>query len=163
MDGARQAAVDACLAHSGSGPASLVEAVADGLGDWLVWVEDRSGALWSCNADAAGLVYAYAPVLGDLLEGGGAEFLTAAPQLTSGIDAGGNRARDLCLGVASLTQGAELVASVADGLGDVLVWLRMADDRLWMCNASEDGKLFVFEPVGFPLDPEHDGSVASAS
>jgi hypothetical protein len=150
---ARQNAVDACLKRNEFGPASAIEAVADGVGDWLVWVRDNDGDLWSCNADAQGLVYANAFVGGDLLEGRGREFLGERP-LPAGVVSDEARARELCVSIAGLTQDVEVVATAPDGLGDYLVWLRMADEQLWMCNASEEAKLFVFEAVGFPLDGE---------
>lgn len=150
----RQSAIDACLNANEFGPATMVQAAADGFGDWLVWVEDRDGDLWSCNADGDGRVYMNVVVAGDLLEGRGGEFLhgerTAAAK---DEDAGAEGAsRDLCVGVAGLTQAVAVVATVPDGLGDSLVWLRLADGQLWMCDASADGKLFVFEPVGLPTE-----------
>lgn len=151
---ARQNAVDACVDRNEHWPAGAVEAVADGMGDWLVWVRDRDGDLWSCNADAAGLVYANVLIGGDLLEGRGPEFLPAQPSLagSAGEQDAETRARDLCVGVAGLTQDVSVLAAVSDGLGDTLVWLRSADGQLWMCDASGAAELFVFEPVGFPIE-----------
>ena len=149
----RDVAVDACLQQNGSAPARVVEAVGDGMGDWLVWIRDRDGMLWSCNADAQGLVYTHVAVAGDLLEGSGSEFLQPRPAVVGAAEATDEAwARDLCAAVAALTQDVTVVATVPDGLGDYLVWLRMADDRLWMCNATAEAKLFVFEPVGFPIE-----------
>ena len=54
-------------------PAKLSEAVEDGLGDWIVWVEDTDGDLWLCNANATGDVYANVFLEGDLLGGEGAQ------------------------------------------------------------------------------------------
>jgi hypothetical protein len=162
-EASRQRAVDACIEHNESGPPSVVQAVGDGMGDWLVWLQDGDGGLWSCNADGAGLVYANVMVPGDLLDGNGAEFLQPAPRLV-GSDSGEAeaRARDLCFGVAGLTQEVQLIASTQDGLGDTLVWLRMADGQLWMCDASAEAQLFVFEPVGVPLDEGEDAPVVAA-
>jgi hypothetical protein len=159
----RQRAVDACLNQNEFRPAGVVQAVADGMGDWLVWLQDSDGGLWSCNADGAGVVYANVMVPGDLLDGNGAEFLRDAPKLAgSDSEEAEARARDLCFGVAGLTQEVQLIASTQDGLGDTLVWLRMADGQLWMCDASADAQLFVFEPVGVPLDEGEDVPVIAA-
>ena len=35
------------------------------MGDWLVWVEDKDGDLWMCNANAEGDVYANVFLEGD--------------------------------------------------------------------------------------------------
>lgn len=149
---AREVAVNACLERNEFGPATAVEAVADGFGDWLVWVADRDDDLWGCNADSEGRVYMNVVIVGDLLEGGGSEFLRpqASPASASDAAAGEDAARDLCVGVAALTQAVSVVTSVPDGMGDSLVWLRLADGQLWMCDASADGRLFVFQPVGSP-------------
>ena len=163
MGQARQAAADACLVRNEFAPASVVEAVPDGMGDWLVWVKDRDGDLWSCNADAQGLIYVNVFVGGDMLEGGGADFLPEQATPAGPGEAAQTRARDLCLGVAGLTQAVSVVATTLDGLGDTLVWLRLSDGQLWLCDASADAELFVFEPVGFPVDPQDDAPVLSAA
>ncbi len=157
-------AANACLEHNEFGPARVVRAVADGFGDWLIWVEDREGDLWSCNADREGHVFVNVIIAGDLLEGRGGEFLPTRPLLTSeNVAAAGETAsRDLCVGVAGLTQAVTVLATVPDGMGDSLVWLRLADGQLWMCNASADGKLFVFEPVGTPAENGDDAGTLAA-
>ena len=50
----REEAAEACQAINEYGPAEMVETVEDGLGDWLVWVKDKDGDLWMCNANADG-------------------------------------------------------------------------------------------------------------
>ena len=161
---AREIAVNACVQVNEFGPARLVQAVGDGFGDWLVWVEDREGDLWSCNADREGHVYLNVVLAGDLLEGRGAEFLRTEPALaTAGEPADGEAAsRDLCVAVAGLTQAVTVLTTVPDGMGDNLVWMRLADGQLWMCDASADGKLFVFEPVGDPTESSDDAGRLAA-
>jgi hypothetical protein len=161
---ARRFAVNACVQSNEFGPARLVQAVGDGFGDWLVWVEDREGDLWSCNADGEGHVYLNVVVAGDLLEGRGAEFLRTEPTLaTANAPAHGEEAsRDLCVAVAGLTQAVTVLTTVPDGMGDNLVWMRLADGQLWMCNASSDGRLFVFEPVGGPTQSSDDAGTLAA-
>jgi hypothetical protein len=161
---ARRSAVNACLQGNEFGPARLVQAVGDGFGDWLVWVEDREGDLWSCNADRDGHVYLNVVLAGDLLEGRGAEFLRSepAPAAANAPARGEGASRDLCVAVAGLTQAVTVLTTVPDGMGDNLVWLRLADGQLWMCNASADGKLFVFEPVGGPTQSSDDAGTLAA-
>ena len=60
-----------------SQPVSVVNAVDDGsgIGFSLVWLNDKDGNLWMCDADADGNVYAYSLLTGDLLEGAGGELI----------------------------------------------------------------------------------------
>jgi hypothetical protein len=37
-------------------------------------------------------------------------------------------------------------------MGDYLVWLKNAEEELWVCNASADAKLYSFEPVDMPVN-----------
>jgi hypothetical protein len=37
-------------------------------------------------------------------------------------------------------------------MGDYLVWLKNANEELWVCNASADAKLYGFEPVDMPVN-----------
>jgi hypothetical protein len=54
-----------------------VNAVEDGssLGFSLVWLNDKDGNLWMCDADDGGKVYSYAMVTGDLLDGDGPDMI----------------------------------------------------------------------------------------
>jgi hypothetical protein len=142
-------AVAACLDFNGYKPTELVEAVQDGMGDWIVWVRDRDQDLWLCNADAEGSVYANVLLNGDLLGGGGIEL--AADQIDPGAGPA-ERAERLCSAVGGYMEDLQIVATVDDALGDYLVWLTNGNDAYWMCNASSDGELFTFEPVQYPLD-----------
>jgi hypothetical protein len=72
----QDAAVQACMDLNEYAPTELVDAVDDGLGDYLVWVKDRDGDLWMCNANADGAVYANVIMEGDLLEGDGMRMIS---------------------------------------------------------------------------------------
>ena len=143
-------AVAACLDMNEYKPAELDAAAEDGLGDWIVWVKDKDGDLWLCNANAEGEVYANVFLNGDLLDGGGAEFVKSD---TDGHHPGpAESAERLCAAVGDYMEDLEIVATVDDALGDYLVWLKNGDDAYWMCNASSDAKLYAFEAVQYPID-----------
>jgi hypothetical protein len=143
-------AVAACLDFNGYKPANLVDAVEDGLGDWIVWVRDKDEDLWLCNASAEGDVYANVLLNGDMLDGDGA---TLVAKGSDGRHPGpAESAERLCAAVGDYMADVEIVATVDDALGDYLVWLKNGDDGYWMCNASADAKLYSFEAVRYPLD-----------
>ena len=145
----RDTAVAACLDLNGYKPAELVEAVEDGLGDYIVWVSDKDDDLWLCNANEEGAVYANVLLKGDLLAGEGGELIVDQ----SGRIAGpAERAERLCAAVGSYMEDLEIVATVDDAMGDYLVWLKNGNDAYWMCNASADAKLYTFEAVQYPVD-----------
>jgi hypothetical protein len=152
-DAGREAATTACADHNAYGPVEKAEAVSDGVGDWLVWVQDRDGDLWICNASSAGAVYANALLQGDLLNGVGGDFVVGTAPARDGADPA-DQAAKLCAAVGDVIEDMDIVATVADGMGDFLVWLKNADDALWMCNASGDSKLYALEKVGAPLGSE---------
>ena len=144
----RDTAIAACIDFNGYKPAKLDAAAEDGLGDWIVWVKDKDDDLWLCNANGEGEVYANVLLNGDLLSGDGASMFTddvshAGPA---------TKAEKLCAAVGSYMEDLEIVATVDDGLGDYLVWLKNGSDAYWMCNASADAKLYSFEAVEYPLD-----------
>lgn len=144
-------AVAACLDFNGYKPADLVDAVEDGLGDWIVWVRDKDEDLWLCNANAEGDVYANVLLNGDLLDGDG-QNLVAKGSDGRRHPGPAESAERLCAAVGDYMEDVEIVATVDDALGDYLVWLKNGDDGYWMCNASADAKLYSFEPVRYPLD-----------
>ena len=160
------AAVDACLEINEYAPAELVEVVEDGMGDWLVWVEDKDGDLWMCNANAEGDVYANVFLEGDLLDGEGAELIGFEPTRHRRPNPAGPAER-LCMAVGEQVEDMEIVATVEDGMGDYLVWLQNDDEDLWVCNASAEAKLYVFEAVDYPLEeaPEdrHEGDACTVT
>jgi hypothetical protein len=148
-DEGQNIAIQACTGFNEYGPVDVVSVVKDGMGDYLIWLEDVDEDLWACNANASGDVYANVIVYDDLLEGEGASML----QLVSG---GATRhperqAERLCLAVAD-DDAFEIVATAEDGLGDYVVWLTADDETFIMCNASADGRLYAFEEVGMPLN-----------
>jgi len=147
----------ACQAVDASAPREVAATVADGLGDWLVWLKDRDSNVWLCNASSEGAVFAHTRMEGDLLAGDGAAMISIHPA--------GNPARArplrvdpaetaaaLCAAVGRYIEDMQVVATVEDGVGDYLVWLQNAEEGLWMCNASADAKLYDFEPVEMPLN-----------
>jgi hypothetical protein len=46
-----------------------------GIGFSLVWLNDKDGHLWMCDADSDGNVYSYSLVAQDLLDGAGPEMV----------------------------------------------------------------------------------------
>jgi hypothetical protein len=145
-------AVAACIDFNGYKPATLVDAVEDGMGDWIVWVRDKDEDLWLCNANASGEVYANVMLKGDLLDGEGSQLVADASGQSSAGPAA--KAEQLCAAVGSYTENMEIVATVDDSLGDYLVWLKNKDDAYWMCNASSDAKLYTFEAVQYPIEEQ---------
>jgi hypothetical protein len=61
-------------------------------------------------------------------------------------------AERLC--IAAADDKVKVVATVEDGLGDYLVWLKTSDETFIMCNASTDGQLWAFEPVNMPINDQ---------
>ncbi len=150
-DAGMDTAIAACTAINQYAPVNTVASVADGLGDWVVWIKDKDDDLWLCNANASGAVFANVMMEGDLLSGDG--------QALIGFQAINNRRSDpsevaqtLCSTVGSYVENMQVVATADDGLGDYVVWLKNDNEALWLCNASSDGKLYDFEPVGMPMN-----------
>ena len=151
-DAGRDTAIAACIDRNGYKPAKLSAAVEDGLSDYIVWVEDKDGDLWLCNANESGEIYANILLQGDLLGGEGAQLITydQTPPSTAAGPAG--RAEELCAAIGVHFGNLEIAATVDDALGDYLVWLKTAEGGYWMCNASADQKLYAFEWVEYPVD-----------
>jgi hypothetical protein len=144
---------EACTTLNEYGPVETVKTVEDGLGDYLIWVKDKDGDLWMCNANAEGAVFTNVLMEGDLLKGDGPAFLGVEP--TSGGIRGYEPnvvAEALCASVGRYMEEMEVVVTVEDGMGDYLVWLKNAEEELWVCNASGDAKLYSFEPVDMPVN-----------
>jgi len=150
-------AVSACTALNGYAPVETAATVPDGMGDWLVWLKDKDGDVWLCNASSAGAVFANTMMQGDLLAGDGGTLVNVQPA-SSSTNARPLRqnpadtAAALCAAVGSYIEDMQIVATVEDGLGDYLVWLQNGDEAYWLCNASADTKLYDFEPVDTPLN-----------
>ena len=64
-----ETAIKACSTVNPLQPVTLVNAVDDGSGIAfsLVWLKDKGGNLWTCDADSTGNVYSYSLVTKDLL------------------------------------------------------------------------------------------------
>jgi hypothetical protein len=131
--------------------------VEDGMGDLIVWLKDKEGGLWLCDASMQGAVFASVRMEGDLLQGTGAELIGI--QQVSGRNSSRAGAGDpsvtaqtLCSTIGGMIEQMTIVATVADGMGDYLVWLKNANEQLWMCNASADAKLYTFAPVDLPIN-----------
>lgn len=147
-------AVNACVAANQDGDVDLVDAVKDGMGDYLVWLKDSSERLWMCNANPEGAVYANTAMEGDLLKGAGPDligFQSVSSDGKSGAEPA-KTAEQLCTAVGQFFEDLEVVTTADDGIGDTIVWLRNSDKKFWICNASSDAKLYVFQPVEQPLN-----------
>ena len=149
-DGKNKAA-EACQAMNQYGPVEVQTVADDGLGDWVVWVKDKDGDLWMCNANSHGAVFTNVMMQGDLLKGDG-NALVGLQNIGNGISGGAQEAEALCTAVGSHIENMQVVTTVEDGLGDYITWLKNADDQLWVCNASGDAKLYDFETVDLPLN-----------
>jgi hypothetical protein len=139
-----QTAADACVAFNEYGPASADVVADDGFGGYVVWVQDIDGDLWMCDATGDGLIYANALVQGDLLEGGGLDF----------VDFGGSpamRAAKICSDALGLSDDS-VVVTADDGLGDYLVWMESSEGYLTLCDASSNGEIFAMESIDLPLN-----------
>lgn len=154
-----QAASAVCVSVNQYGPVQAVKAVEDGLGDWIVWVRDKDSDLWMCNASAEGNVYANTLIKGDRLAGRGEEAiaLMQVAYTPSQLPAA-EKAERVCAAAGRKVDATRLVATVEDGLGDYIVWLQGGDNSYWLCNASADAQLYVFEPIRSPIN----GSAAAA-
>lgn len=149
-------AIEACLAFSNEyGPVTVETYVNDGYGDVLVWLVDRDGDYWACNADLAGNVYVYAMVGEDLLDGDGQTLVSTRLASFGGADPYA-AAAELCR--VMLGDGGQIVHYFGDGLGDVMAWVEDSES-LYLCNATADGIVWLFEQVDGPLD----GSQAAVS
>src|SRR3990172_2123177 len=71
------AAIKACSEVNPIQPVEVAGAIEDGSGTGfsLVWLNDKDGGLWMCDADSAGNVYSYSFVDEDLLKGEGPELI----------------------------------------------------------------------------------------
>ena len=154
-----QAATAVCASVNEYGPVQLVKAVEDGLGDWVVWLRDKDNDTWMCNASAEGNVYANTLIKGDRLAGRGEEAIALMPvaYAPSALPAA-EKAERVCAAAGRKVDATRLVTTVEDGVGDYIVWLQGSDHAYWLCNASADAKLYVFQPIRSPIN----GSTAVA-
>jgi outer membrane protein assembly factor BamB len=154
--GEHEAAVKACTTANPMQPVTVVNAVNDGsgIGFSLVWLKDKEGNLWMCDADTDGNVYSYSLVGGDLLEGAGPEMigLELAADGTYSDDPQ-KIAEKVC--VAYLEGGGKVLVSAPDGLEDdpgFVVFVADQNGNFHLCNATGDAMVWAFEPIGDPIE-----------
>jgi hypothetical protein len=152
-DGHRDA-VAACMDFNPQATV-LLDWAHDGLGDYAVWLADASGEVRLCNARSDGSIFANLAIHDDILEGRGEEYLAHLPAGFPGTSAGGGpaaRAEAICLAATPEYEPAELAVTVADGRGGYLVWIEAESGGYWLCNASGDAAIYLFEWVHYPLN-----------
>lgn len=148
------AAIKACSTVNPSQPVEIVNAVDDGsgIGFSLVWLNDKDGNLWMCDADSDGNVYSYSLVTQDLLDGSGPE-LIGLTEADFGEVNPQETAEKIC--IAHLAEGGKVLASAPDGFeqdpGFVIFVEANQDGGLYLCNATSDAMIWAFEPIGEPL------------
>jgi hypothetical protein len=153
-----EAAIKACSTVNPSQPVSVLSAVDDGsgIGFSLVWLNDKDGNLWMCDADADGNVYVYSLLTGDLLEGAGGELIGLQLTADGGIDGEPQQiAEKVC--VAHTGEGGKVLAIAPDGLEadpGFVIFVQNAAGETYLCNATGDAMIWAFEPVGDPLKLE---------
>ncbi|MEO1200483.1 MAG: hypothetical protein AAFX39_14845 [Pseudomonadota bacterium] len=147
-----EVAASACLVINEYQPTEIVAMAEDGMGDYIVWLSDRDGDLWACNANAQGDIYTYDLIVGDLFEGEGVAMLMDAGYQQINL-AAQTSPQEVANTICALPLGneGEIIASVPDGMGDYLVWLIDGSEQLWMCNASARAEVYTYTPVDVPL------------
>jgi hypothetical protein len=149
----QDAALGVCASVNQYGPVQPVKVVEDGLGDWIVWLRDKDNDLWICNASAEGNVYASTLIRGDRLAGRGEEAIALMQvSLTPSTPPSTDKATQVCAAAGRKVDATHIVTTVEDGLGDYIVWMEGSDHTYWLCNASADAKLFVFQNVRSPIN-----------
>lgn len=152
-----ETAIKACSTVNPAQPVEIVNAVEDGsgIGFSLVWLNDKDGNLWMCDADSDGNVYTYSLVTQDLLDGAGPEMIGLTEADFSQVDPQ-ETAEKVC--VAYLTQGGKVLASAPDGFeqnpGFAVFIKANQDGGTYLCNATSDAMIWAFEPIGDPLSLE---------
>jgi hypothetical protein len=154
-------AVKACTTANGHQPASLVTAIDDGRGGSLVWLTDGEANLWFCSADAAGKIYAYVVMTGDLLQGTGASLV---PDESFGDDEYSVPLPDPNpLDIAELACKAyfpgddptKVVGRGQDGLAEKFVpgyfVFIESGGHTYLCDATADAQVWAFAEIGDPL------------
>jgi hypothetical protein len=152
-----ETAIKACSTVNPAQPVEIVNAVEDGsgIGFSLVWLNDKDGKLWMCDADSDGNVYSYSLVTQDLLEGAGPEMLGLTEADFGQVDPQ-ETAQKVC--AAYLTQGGKVLATAPDGYeqdpGFAVFIKANQDGGTYLCNATSDAKIWAFEAIGDPLSLE---------
>jgi hypothetical protein len=150
-----ETAIKACSTVNPAQPVTVLNAVSDGsgIGFSLVWLNDKDGNLWMCDADSSGNVYTYSLVSKDLLAGEGAEMI-GLQLAADGTYEGDPRtiAEKVC--VAYLDGGGKALLSTPDGLENdpgYIVFVADKNGAFHLCNATGDAMIWAFEPVGDPI------------
>jgi hypothetical protein len=154
---AHAAAIKACTAADGLQSATFVAAVEDGRGGSLVWLNDAEAALWLCNANQEGKVFALAQMTGDLLEGAGA-YLVDSDEEGDG-DAEVPDKNPLTIAElachAYLDNEGKVIGSGSDGLSGDWVpgfFVFIENDKgLFLCDATADAQVWAVAEIGDPL------------
>jgi hypothetical protein len=149
------AAIKVCSAANPAQPVSVLSAVDDGsgIGFSLVWVSDKNGHVWMCDADDQGKVYAYTVLGKDLLSGSGPELIGL--QLTSDgtyDDQPEDVVAKVC--IAHLKGDGKVVHVSPDGLDlapGFIVFVKDSGGHTYLCNATGDAAVWAFEEIGEPL------------
>ena len=161
-DNHHNVAIATCLNYSDYGT-TLEAVVEDGVGGTLVWMLDPQEDLWMCNANEEGDIYIYNHVKNDLMLGYGYEMFMYYSDLNYNV-AFENEYYDyynfyIAISLCEILlnnffdSNLEFYLITDDGLGDYLVWMEDDLDRIWACNASESGEIFVFEEIYKTLEP----------
>jgi hypothetical protein len=160
-----EAAIKACSTVNPTQPVTVVNAVDDGsgIGFSLVWLNDKDGNLWMCDADADGNVYVYSMLTGDLLQGAGGELIGLQLTADGGFEGEPQQiAEKVC--VAHLNNGGEggkVLVAGPDGLEidpGFIIFVQNAEGATYLCNATGDAMIWAFEQVGDPLTLEQQTS-----
>jgi hypothetical protein len=159
---AHAAAVKACATANGHQPAKLVTAIDDGRGGSLVWLTDSDANLWVCSADAAGKIYAYIMMSGDLLKGAGSWLVP--DESFSDEEFGVARPDPNPLDIAELACRAffpggnpgKVIGRGLDGLGENFVpgyfIFFQSEEHIYLCDATGDAQVWAFAEIGDPLN-----------
>ncbi len=155
-----ETAINACSTVNPAQPVEVVNAVEDGsgIGFSLVWLTDKDGNLWMCDADAEGNVYSYSLVSEDLLDGTGPEMI-GLTEASFGEANPQETAEKVC--VAYLADGGDVLATAPDGFDEdpgYVVFVKDTNGGIHLCNATSDAMIWAFEPMGDPLSFEEQTS-----
>ncbi len=154
-------AVKACTTASEHQPASVVTAIDDGRGGSLVWLTDGEANLWFCSADAAGKIYAYVVMAGDLLKGAGASLVP--DESFSDDEYSVPRPDPNPLDIAELAckayfpgdDPAKVIGRGQDGLAENFVAgyyvFIESGGHTYLCDATADAEVWAFAEIGDPL------------
>ncbi|MEM7193032.1 MAG: hypothetical protein AAF405_09275 [Pseudomonadota bacterium] len=114
-----------------------------------------------CHAANSGDIYAYEYVGFDLLEGAGLTYLEVM-NISLDVMSEQDIAEELCV-TGAWVEPAQVIASHPDGLPanefvpGFTVYIQDGAGDTYLCNASGDGSIWAFAPLGEPLNVEYVG------